>query len=211
MYTPLSTTTLLFLFLNCLIAYIMGSIPSGVWIGQYFYKKDIRQYGSGNTGTTNTFRVLGKKAGSIVFLMDSMKGAVPVVIAQHLLPIPPVSPLFVGLFAIIGHTFPLFAQFKGGKAVATLAGVMLAYQPLLVLWCIPLFAGLLVLTRMVSLSSMITITAGVLLSFFFNDPLLTGVALLLDVFIIYRHRTNIVRIKNKTENKVPMPWDKPTS
>lgn len=110
------------------LAYLLGSIPSGIWIGKYFYQTDIRKYGSGNSGTTNTFRVLGKKAGSIVLIMDMLKGS-----AATLLPIwlgVEIHPLLAGVVAALGHTYPLFAGFKGGKAVATSAGIMLAYNPL---------------------------------------------------------------------------------
>ena len=110
------------------LAYLLGSIPSGIWIGKYFYHTDIRTYGSGNSGTTNTFRVLGKKAGTIVLIMDMLKGS-----AATLLPIwlgAEIHPLLAGVVAALGHTYPLFAGFKGGKAVATSGGIILAYNPL---------------------------------------------------------------------------------
>ena len=194
--------------IGALVAYLLGSIPSGLWIGQYFFQKDIRQFGSGNLGSTNAFRVLGKKAGSVVLFCDVFKGFLAMVLAMTVFKQDSLSPLWIASFAVIGHTFPLFASFKGGKAVATFAGMILAYQPLLLLYGLIIFLALLAITRMVSLTAMLTITAGVLLSLLFNDWTLTAFALAIDIFIIYRHRSNIQRILNGTENKVPMPWDK---
>lgn len=194
--------------IGTLVAYLLGSIPSGLWVGQYFFQKDIRQFGSGNLGSTNAFRVLGKKAGSIVLFCDVFKGFLAMILAMTLFKQESLSPLWIASFAVIGHTFPLFASFKGGKAVATFAGMILAYQPLLLLYGLILFLALLAITRMVSLTAMVTITAGVFLSLLFNDWALTAFALAIDIFIIYRHRSNIQRILNGTENKVPMPWDK---
>ena len=194
--------------IGALVAYLLGSIPSGLWIGQYFFQKDIRQFGSGNLGSTNAFRVLGTKAGSVVLFCDVFKGFLAMILAMTVFKQDSLSPLWIASFAVIGHTFPLFASFKGGKAVATFAGMILAYQPLLLLYGLIIFLALLAITRMVSLTAMVTITAGVLLSLLFNDWTLTAFALAIDIFIIYRHRSNIQRILNGTENKVPMPWDK---
>ena len=192
--------------IGAIVAYLLGSIPSGLWIGQYFFKKDIRQYGSGNLGSTNAFRVLGKKAGSLVLFCDIFKGFLAMILALTIFKQPDISPLLIASFAVIGHTFPIFASFKGGKAVATFAGMILAYQPLLLLYGLIIFLVLLAITRMVSLTAMVTITLGVFLSLLFNDWTLTLFALAIDIFIIYRHRSNIQRILNGTENKVPMPW-----
>mgnify|MGYP000931222603 FL=1 len=194
--------------IGALVAYLLGSIPSGLWIGQYFFQKDIRQFGSGNLGSTNAFRVLGTKAGSIVLFCDVFKGFLAMILAMTVFKQESLSPLWIASFAVLGHTFPLFASFKGGKAVATFAGMILAYQPLLLFYGLIIFLVLLAITRMVSLTAMVTITAGVLLSLLFNDWTLTAFALAIDIFIIYRHRSNIQRILNGTENKVPMPWDK---
>ena len=194
--------------IGALVAYLLGSIPSGLWIGQYFFQKDIRQFGSGNLGSTNAFRVLGTKAGSIVLFCDVFKGFLAMILAMTVFKQESLSTLWIASFAVIGHTFPLFASFKGGKAVATFAGMILAYQPLLLLYGLIIFLALLAITRMVSLTAMVTISAGVLLSLLFNDWTLTAFALAIDIFIIYRHRSNIQRILNGTENKVPMPWDK---
>lgn len=198
------------------IAYLLGSLQSGVWIGQLFYKKDIRNFGSGNTGTTNTFRVLGKKAGTIVLFMDILKGtlATSLPIIFNL----PLNPLWFGVAAILGHTFPIFGKFKGGKAVATSAGMLLAYSPLFFVYSASIFIILLYLTSMVSLTSMLSAlliaTSTVLLPIFFpailqqQDWLLTILAASITLFIIIRHRDNIKRIKNGTESRVPFGLNK---
>jgi len=112
--------------LPIIIAYLLGSIPSALWIGKFFYKTDIRTKGSGNLGATNTFRTLGAKAGIVVTVLDILKGT-----AATILPLAmetPVHPLVLGLIAVVGHMFPVFAKFKGGKAVATSGGILLGYQ-----------------------------------------------------------------------------------
>ena len=187
--------------LGATMAYLLGSIPSGLWIGRKFFQIDIRQHGSGNLGATNSFRILGKKAGSIVLLMDLLKGSISVLLLKQM-DLHGVSPLIIALFAVIGHTYPLFANFKGGKAVATFTGVILAYQPILFLIGLGIFILTLAISKMVSFTSMLTISIGVLLSLYFQDMVLTTIALLADIFIIYRHRTNIQRILNGTEPKV---------
>ena len=194
--------------LGATMAYLLGSIPSGLWIGRKFFQIDIRQHGSGNLGATNSFRILGKKAGTIVLLMDLLKGSISVLLLNQM-DLHGISPLIIALFAVIGHTYPLFANFKGGKAVATFAGVILAYQPLLFLIGLGIFILTLAISKMVSFTSMLTISIGVLLSLYFQDMVLTTIALLADIFIIYRHRTNIQRILNGTEAKVDIfKWKK---
>ena len=184
-----------------IIAYLLGSIPSGVWIGTKFYGKDIRQFGSGNSGTTNTFRVLGKTAGITVLLADVLKGTLAA--SLPLLFNIPINPMIIGLGAILGHTYPIFAGFKGGKAVATSAGVLLAYNPVFFVYSVCVFIVILFLSRMISFSSMISLPIITLSSLFIGDWILTIIAFLLTIFIIYRHRENIKRIRNGTESKVP--------
>ena len=184
-----------------LIGYLLGSIPSGVWIGKIFYQKDIRNYGSGNMGTTNTFRVLGKKAGVVVLVLDMVKGSV-----TALLPLlfnSDANALLIGLSAIAGHAFPLFAHFKGGKAVATSAGVLLVYnwEFFLLAWAI--FLITLYLTSMVSVSSMIGFTLISIVSLYYHDWILTTVAIILTIFVYIRHWKNIERIRRGNENMVP--------
>lgn len=190
------------------IAYLLGSIPSALWVGKLLYKTDIREHGSGNLGGTNTFRTLGVKAGLIVSILDILKGT-----AATLLPLLPffsntdVHPLILGVLAVIGHMFPIFAQFKGGKAVATSGGVLLAYHwPLFVIMLAGFFI-VLKLTKMVSLTSMILAMLGLLYTILYNifyrvDIPLLIVIILLATFILYRHRANMTRIKAGTEPKV---------
>ena len=192
---------MLSIFLGATMAYLLGSIPSGLWIGRKFFQIDIRQHGSGNLGATNSFRILGKKAGTIVLLIDLLKGSISVLLLKQM-DLHGISPLIIALFAVVGHTYPLFANFKGGKAVATFAGVILAYQPVLFLIGLGIFILTLTISKMVSFTSMLTISIGVLLSLYFQDIVLTIIALLADIFIIYRHRTNVQRILNGTEPKV---------
>ena len=199
---------MLSIFLGATMAYLLGSIPSGLWIGRKFFQIDIRQHGSGNLGATNSFRILGKKAGTIVLLMDLLKGSISVLLLKQM-DLHGISPLIIALFAVVGHTYPLFANFKGGKAVATFSGVILAYQPVLFLIGLGIFILTLAISKMVSFTSMLTISIGVLLSLYFQDIVLTIIALLADIFIIYRHRTNIQRIFNGTEAKVDIfKWKK---
>ena len=188
-------------------AYLIGSIPSALWIGKIFYKTDIRQHGSGNLGTTNTFRVLGKKPGIAVLFIDILKGTAAVLFP--LLPIfseSTVHPLVLGVMAVVGHMFPIFASFKGGKAVATSAGVILGYNFPLFLVLILTFVIALKITKIVSLTSMIAATVAIIYVIIFwivtgNYALLILVAFLAG-FIFFRHRENIKRIKNGTEPKI---------
>ncbi|MBD8068174.1 glycerol-3-phosphate 1-O-acyltransferase PlsY [Bacillus sp. PS06] len=186
-------------------AYLIGSIPSGLIVGKVGYGIDIRQHGSGNLGGTNTFRTLGKKAGIIVTLADILKGtlaaSLPFMFGSE------IDPLLFGVFAVIGHMYPVFANFKGGKAVATSGGVLLFDQPLLFLTVVIVFFICLYLTKYVSLSSILAGVYAFLYSivysiFFEMDIPLIIVVSLLALFVIYRHRANIKRIMNKTEPKI---------
>ncbi|WP_431026772.1 glycerol-3-phosphate 1-O-acyltransferase PlsY [Lysinibacillus sp. LZ02] len=196
--------------LNALIilcAYLIGSIPSGLWVGKAFYKTDIREHGSGNLGATNTFRTLGKKAGIAVTIIDVLKGT-----AAVLLPLLPyfqetsIHPLVLGVVAVIGHMFPIFASFRGGKAVATSAGLLLGYTWPLFIVLFFTFLLALKLTKMVSLTSIIAATVALIYSivygFVSGEWELSILIACLFTFIVYRHRENIKRIKNGTEPKV---------
>lgn len=186
-----------------ILAYLIGSIPSGVWIGRGFYHTDIRQSGSHNIGTTNAYRVLGPVGGTVVLAMDILKGtlgaSLPVLFgfSQHWLI------LVVGLAAVAGHTFSIFIGFKGGKAVATSAGILLAYNWPFFLIASAIFFSLVCLTSMVSIASTLGMTLVVIISFYYHDWLLTGVAAGLWVVFLWRHKDNFARIKAGTENMVP--------
>ncbi len=200
------------LILLLILAYLLGSIPSGVWIGKLFFKKDIRQHGSGNTGTTNTFRVLGQTAGIVVLLMDILKGTLATCLPM-IFHLSGINPLWFGVCAILGHTFPIFAGFKGGKAVATSAGMLLGFNPVFFVYSCIIFIVSLFCTSMVSLSSMIsaalitfsTIVLPYVAPVILAKPnwLLTIIAFLVSSFIFYRHKDNIKRIRNHTESRIP--------
>ncbi|WP_338469368.1 glycerol-3-phosphate 1-O-acyltransferase PlsY [Niallia sp. XMNu-256] len=183
-----------------LLAYLIGSIPSGLIIGKRFYGIDIRQHGSGNLGGTNTFRVLGVKAGLTVTVADILKGtlaaSLPFFFQSEM------HPLLAGIFAVVGHTYPIFAGFRGGKAVATSGGVLLFYAPIMFLIMIIGFFVSLYLTKYVSLSSMVAGLVALIYSIAVRDVPLIIVVFLLLSFVVYRHRENIKRIINKTEPKV---------
>ncbi|SES11442.1 glycerol-3-phosphate 1-O-acyltransferase PlsY [Psychrobacillus sp. OK032] len=191
-----------------LLAYVIGSIPSGLWVGKIFYNTDIREHGSGNLGGTNTFRTLGKKAGLVVTIMDILKGTAATLLGYiSVFNTVNVHPLILGIIAVIGHMFPIFAKFKGGKAVATSGGILLAYNwPLFVLLVVGFFI-ILKMTKMVSLTSMILSIIALIYSIIYyftveKDWPLIAMLILIAAFIFYRHRSNIKRIKNGTEPKV---------
>ncbi|MCE0454842.1 glycerol-3-phosphate acyltransferase [Staphylococcus sp. HMSC62B09] len=192
-----------------ILSYLIGAIPNGYVIGKLFFKKDIRQYGSGNTGATNSFRVLGKPAGFIVTFLDIFKGFItvffPIWFPVHT--DGPLSTFFthgliVGLFAILGHVYPIYLRFKGGKAVATSAGVVLGVNPILLLILAIIFFGVLYIFKYVSLSSIIAAICCVIGSLIIQDYILFGMSLLVSIILIVRHRTNIVRIFKGEEPKI---------
>ncbi|MEH6946451.1 glycerol-3-phosphate 1-O-acyltransferase PlsY [Bacillus sp. JJ634] len=193
---------MLIIILSLLLAYLIGSIPSGLIIGKTFYKVDIREHGSKNLGATNAFRTLGIKPGIAVTLMDILKGTAATLIPGLLGA--DIHLLLAGVLAAVGHMFPIFASFKGGKAVATSAGVVLGYEPFLFLFLLIVFFIALYISKYVSLSSMIAAVASLTYCFIFHLddwPLIVVIAVL-TIFIFYRHRANIKRIMNKTEPKV---------
>ncbi|WP_031544663.1 glycerol-3-phosphate 1-O-acyltransferase PlsY [Salinicoccus luteus] len=183
-----------------LLSYLLGSTPFSLLIGIWFYKIDLRQHGSGNIGTTNTFRILGKKAGIVVLLLDMFKGALPV-FAAMLLNVD--MHIFIpGLVAAIGHVYSIFLKFKGGKAVATSAGAVLAYNPLLFILLLSAFLITLKASKYVSLSSIVSAVLFFILSLVFRDPLLIAFSFIIAVVIVVRHISNIKRIMDGTESKI---------
>jgi acyl phosphate:glycerol-3-phosphate acyltransferase len=196
-----------------ILAYLIGSIPTAVWISRHFFGIDIREYGSGNAGATNTFRVLGSKWGSFVMLADVLKG----VLATSLYIFLP-SYLHdewtrtnfmvgLGLAAVLGHIFPVWADFRGGKGVATLFGMILAIQPIVAVYCVGVFLVVLYLTRFVSLSSILaSIAFAVLILFIFNEkePLYRAFAIAVTLLVILTHQKNISRLLRGSESKVPI-------
>ncbi len=183
-----------------LLAYFIGSIPFALVIGKGFYKTDVRKHGSGNLGATNTFRTLGKKAGIIVLIGDIAKGSLavclPLMMNSYL------HMLVPGFIAILGHSYPVFARFKGGKSVATAAGVFLAFSPLAFILGILAFLISLKISKYVSLSSPIGALVAFLASIYAGDVVLMVFAAIIFVFITWKHIKNFKRIKLGTEPKV---------
>lgn len=184
-----------------ILAYLLGSIPSGVIVGKLFYGIDIRQHGSGNLGATNTFRTLGMKAGIAVTLADILKGTLATFLPL-MFGIETIHPLLVGLLAVVGHMFPIFAGFRGGKAVATSGGILLGTAPVLFLLVVGVFLLSLKISKYVSLSSIIAAVFAFIYSLFTGDWVLIPVVAALAFFVIFRHRANLKRIKEKSEPKV---------
>ncbi|WP_404457854.1 glycerol-3-phosphate 1-O-acyltransferase PlsY [Oceanobacillus kapialis] len=186
--------------LTLILSYLTGSISFALVIGKIFYKKDIRKFGSGNLGATNAYRVLGVKAGLIVAVADILKGTfaclLPLILGSS------VHPILCGLLAILGHIFSVFARFKGGKAVATATGVFLFLTPLGVFVAFVIFVLTLLLTKYVSLSSMLASVSLIGYSLLFEDKVIIALSLLISVSIIILHRQNIKRLINGTESKI---------
>ncbi|EYP87336.1 glycerol-3-phosphate acyltransferase [Staphylococcus aureus DAR1800] len=192
-----------------LLSYLIGAFPSGFVIGKLFFKKDIRQFGSGNTGATNSFRVLGRPAGFLVTFLDIFKGFITVFFPLWL-PVHadgPISTFFtngliVGLFAILGHVYPVYLKFQGGKAVATSAGVVLGVNPILLLILANIFFIVLKIFKYVSLASIVAAICCVIGSLIIQDYILLVVSFLVSIILIIRHRSNIARIFRGEEPKI---------
>ncbi len=196
------------------LAYLLGSIPSAVWISRAFHGIDVREYGSGNAGATNTFRVLGKKAGSVVLIMDMLKGFLAAYLVNLTAINPITSPyqyvniqLLFGLLAVVGHLFPLFAQFKGGKGIATLFGMIVCidYKPALL--CMAIFLFILLVTRYVSLGSILAAIAfPFLMVYVFKEdvPLFIAFGITAALLVVLTHQKNIRKLVNGTENKAKL-------
>lgn len=189
-----------------LIGYLFGSIPFGLVIGKIFYDKDIREYGSGNLGGTNAARVLGLHVGIIVILLDSFKALLAMLICNKIYP---GIEQYIGLFVCIGHCFPVFAQFKGGKAVASAYGYLLGLSlfvthEYLYTFIIPLISFLVIVLifKMVSLASMCSVLLASILIFIKIDRTVGLLVFLLSLFVIYRHSANIKRILEGKESKI---------
>lgn len=194
------------------MAYLIGSIPTAVWVSRKMYGIDIREHGSGNAGATNTFRVLGPKAGSGVMFIDMLKGFVAVklsLLSQYGWQTEAITNLqvFLGLAAVIGHIFPIWADFRGGKGIATLFGMILSIQPLAAVGLIGVFLLMLFVTRYVSLSSIsASIAFPVLILFVFQAPELTYrlFAIATAILVVLTHYKNIGRLLHGNESKVPL-------
>jgi glycerol-3-phosphate acyltransferase PlsY len=184
-----------------LCAYLLGSVPTGLLLARAFGGVDIRTKGSGNIGATNVYRTLGRTVGILTLAGDCLKGMIPVLAAKAL-ELPDIWIAAVGVAAFLGHIFPVFLGFKGGKGVATALGVFLAASPLAVLAALGVFIIVLVLWRFVSLAS-ITAAAFMpaLTALIDKKPMIVGMSMCIAAIVILKHRDNIKRLRNGTENK----------
>jgi glycerol-3-phosphate acyltransferase PlsY len=202
---------LIYLLLTLILSYLLGSIATAVWTGKIFHGIDVREHGSGNAGATNVIRVLGWKTGIPVLLIDVLKGWVAAMLPAFLnlagegTGLLTNYQILTGLAVVIGHIFPIFAGFRGGKGVATIFGVLLAIDPLLTISCLGVFLCVMLITGYVSLSSM---SAGVafpifLLLFFETPSLFFKIfSILVAIALIYTHRKNISRLLKGEETKL---------
>jgi glycerol-3-phosphate acyltransferase PlsY len=198
-----------------LMAYLLGSIPSAIWVGRKFYGIDVREHGSGNAGATNVFRVLGKGPGTVVLLMDIVKGYLAVVLAYmmenhlYLEGIPNASnswffPVVFGVLSVIGHMLPVFAKFKGGKGVATLFGIIIALDPRVAGLALLVFVLVNIVTGYVSVGSLmagLSIPVLFLQVFGYRDMSIVVFGVSVGVLIVYTHRKNIKRLMAGEETK----------
>ena len=193
-------------------AYVIGSIPTAVWIGKRFYGIDVREFGSGNAGATNTFRVLGRRAGIPVLLIDILKGTGAVLLAlfsglefqsDDYINLQ----LGLGVSALLGHIFPVFAGFRGGKGVATILGIVICILPVATSISLLVFLVVLFSSRIVSLSSMLAgISFPIILTVLLNNtnPILTAFSVVVALMLLVTHRKNILRLISKKETKIQL-------
>lgn len=194
-----------------LAAYLIGSVPSSLWLGKIFCGIDVRDYGSGNAGATNTFRVLGKVIGIPVLILDVAKGYLPVFLVTILSGFEPGSAkmvnhqLLAGVAAVLGHVFPVYAGFRGGKGIATLLGVLLAVHLQASLVSLGIFSLMFLLTGYVSLGSLsaaLLFPVVMVLIFKEQTPSLVYFSLSIAVIVLLTHQKNIERLLRKEENKM---------
>lgn len=200
----------LLIFSGFLAAYLLGSVPTAVWVGKWFYGKDIRNEGSGNAGATNTIRVLGWKAGVPVIVVDVLKGYLAVYLMRYFTPedfsaeASVYLQIIAGFIAVIGHALPLFAGFRGGKGVGTLLGVGIALYPVAVWFPVAIFAIVFLVTGYVSLGSMLATSAFPFIVVFYThetNPGLIALSVAAALLVLWTHRNNIRRLLKGTENR----------
>jgi glycerol-3-phosphate acyltransferase PlsY len=197
--------------LGLILAYLIGSIPSAVWVGRTFYNTDVREYGSGNAGATNTFRVLGYRAGVTVLIMDVMKGFLAVKLAYYVGDYDPHLPelfidyqLAMGVCALFGHIWPIFVGFRGGKGVATMLGILLAVHWQAALLCCGVFLITLILSGFVSLSSMMSglVFPIIIMTFYSTNSSINIFSLAVAILVLVTHQRNIERLIAREESRV---------
>ncbi|TAH42951.1 MAG: glycerol-3-phosphate 1-O-acyltransferase [Bacteroidetes bacterium] len=200
--------------IGLILAYLVGSIPSAVWVGRQFYGIDVREFGSGNAGATNTFRVLGKKPGIAVLIMDVLKGFLAVKLAYIVGDYSSDSPEFIdfelalAVCGLMGHIFPVYVGFRGGKGIATMLGILIGVHPQAALICAIVFIITLILSGYISLSSMMAgITFPVVIMVFYSTNSSINIfSLAVAVIILVTHQRNIERILSKEESRIK--WSK---
>lgn len=189
-----------------LLGYLYGSIPFALVIGKVFYNTDVRESGSGNLGGTNAGRVLGKKAGISVIVLDALKAVIIFYLSSYLslkFNLNPDIKYIAGLACIFGHCYPIFAEFRGGKAVSTSLGYFLCIEPLYAVVAIVVFLLVLKISKYVSLSSISTALMVLCITPFLAVSITAKLCMLIAVILlVYRHKDNIKRIKNHTESKI---------
>ena len=204
-----------------ILAYLTGSFPSAVWVGRTFYNKDVREYGSGNAGATNTFRVLGKRAGIPVLMMDVFKGWLSVNYIYFITDASPLKfsftetvtssqfeiQLALGIAAVIGHLFPIYTGFRGGKGIATLLGLLIGLNPIAAISSIVVFIIVFLISKYVSLGSILASIAFPVVVFFILEkenvnPSLELFSVFVPILTLITHQKNIERLIRGEENKV---------
>jgi glycerol-3-phosphate acyltransferase PlsY len=188
-----------------LLAYLAGSIPFGLVVGKLFYGVDVRLHGSGNVGTTNVFRVLGKKAGVIVLVCDMLKGYVPAAVAAAVFD--PWFAIVIAAAPVLGHIYSIFLKGRGGKGIATGAGVVLALVPVAFAIILTAWLLLILITRYVSVASLAAAVLVPVLTIALDEPLPYEIAgVLVAILVWWAHRSNISRLLAGEENRVTFPW-----
>jgi len=189
------------IFLLILAAYLVGSIPMGLIFGKLIWKKDLRRFGSRNIGATNAWRVIGKQAGLLIFILDFIKGQIGALLGGLIIGTP-AAMVLGGFFAIVGHVFPLFLGFKGGKGVATGVGVLATLMPKITAIVVFVWLALVLLTRYVSVASIVAAVLTPILAACFKVPdEFFAFALATAVVIVWRHKDNLTRLKAGRENR----------
>ncbi|MFA9212780.1 MAG: glycerol-3-phosphate 1-O-acyltransferase PlsY [Candidatus Methylacidiphilales bacterium] len=193
-----------------ILAYLLGSIPTAVWYGKTFHKIDVREHGSGNAGATNTLRILGNKAGFIVLFIDLLKGFIATSLA-YFSDFEITNQAYfnfqmaLGVTAVLGHVFPVFAGFKGGKGIATLLGMAIALNFQIAFICIIAFVTIVWLTKYISVGSMSAAILAAVLSFFpyfyANNVVANCFFCAIAIMVVYTHRANVKRLLAGNENK----------
>jgi glycerol-3-phosphate acyltransferase PlsY len=195
-----------------LLAYLTGAFPSAVWVGKFFYNTDVREYGSGNAGATNTFRVLGKGAGIPVLLMDIFKGWLSVSYVNFISNADTLSPelffenqLAFGIAAVIGHLFPIYTGFRGGKGIATMLGLLIGLHPMAALFSFVVFVVVFLISKYVSLASIVASFAFPIFVILILDPSTASLdlfAIFVPILSLITHQKNIERLVRGEETKI---------